>query len=509
LAPVVHVRGHSRITITDTVVEGGAAVLRGELRDRDLHTALPRREIRVEVRGAAPWRRAVRTGAGGVFRVRFPLEDRATVRLRFRGDTLYLGSGIGPISVNTGLPPVTLELSGPSQIRLAEPSVELSVAARASGAPATVDVTLRTGEGRRLARVRTGADVTTASVPTRALGPPGPVKIVATSDRGGHAALEAILRAPVHVRMEAQPPAAVVGDRISVQGDVSDPQGPISGAAVALRARGQAIASCTTDSQGRFSAALDSGGLGEGSVQLEAVHSPRVVWRESGRSPPVVIRLSAPKPLPALAVLVPAGLLLLVWGGRALRVRSRGQRPPAPAPPAAGMRPATAPGRGAALLRRPRSAIEGVVWDPFHERPVRGACLRLQMGGSDIQSIADRRGRFVTDAMQAGRYLASVSAHGYVTLSFPIDLPHRGELSGFRVDLEPVRALALRLWFERALPFSSPEKLPIVTPTELAADRQELTAAARAFEGAFYSGRTPDESSLDAIRSAPPGVSSG
>jgi hypothetical protein len=38
-----------------------------------------------------------------------------------------------------------------------------------------------------------------------------------------------------------------------------------------------------------------------------------------------------------------------------------------------------------------------------------------------------------------GDWSAAVRAHGHVTETFVVSIPHRGELRGVRVDLVPVR----------------------------------------------------------------------
>ena len=51
-------------------------------------------------------------------------------------------------------------------------------------------------------------------------------------------------------------------------------------AAVAVRARDRRIALSSTDADGRFSATFDSDALGEGAVDLEAVHSRQTVIQQ-------------------------------------------------------------------------------------------------------------------------------------------------------------------------------------------------------------------------------------
>jgi carboxypeptidase family protein len=496
LAPVVDVRGHSRLTLSETVVEEDRLVLRGELRDRDLLTALPDREI--ELWSDTAGRVRVATDSGGTFVASLPAAQPAgAVWLRFPGDTFYLGAEIGPIRIDApDRPPVALELRGPSEIRLGDADVPLFVAARSAGTPAHVVARLKNGAGRLLASVTTGDDPTPVRVPTRSLGPPGPVRIVATSEPSGFAVLDAMLRAPVRVGLRAVGTADVVGDPIDLEGDLGDANGPVAGAPIAVRARGQTMASGTTDARGKFRVSLDSGALSEGPVDLQAVYTPHVPWREAGLSEPLVIHLMAPRPLPVAALLAPAAILAI---GLALRrPRRRRPRPTEISPPRdPGLRPVAA-----SRLRRAERNTAGTIWDPFAGRPVSGATLTLEAAGSPpLHATADEDGR-IQLSIPDGRYRATVSAPGYLPLGFDVVVPHRGELRGFRIDLLSVRARALRLWTERAGPFAPPDRLLLVTPGELAALQPALAPAALAFEEIFYSGRPADESSLGALLGA-------
>jgi hypothetical protein len=54
--------------------------------------------------------------------------------------------------------------------------------------------------------------------------------------------------------------------------------------------------------------------------------------------------------------------------------------------------------------------------------------------------------------MAMGDWSAEVTAHGHVTETFMISIPHRGELRGVRVDLVPVRERVFQLYRRAAEP---------------------------------------------------------
>ena len=55
-------------------------------------------------------------------------------------------------------------------------------------------------------------------------------------------------------------------------------------------------------------------------------------------------------------------------------------------------------------------------------------------------------GRFIISQLPAGRFLVQVFAPGYLPQQFPAHVPHRGELRGISVRLEPMRVRLLAEW---------------------------------------------------------------
>lgn len=60
-------------------------------------------------------------------------------------------------------------------------------------------------------------------------------------------------------------------------------------------------------------------------------------------------------------------------------------------------------------------------------------------------------GRFIVSQLPAGRFLVQVFAPGYLPQQFPAHVPHRGELRGISVRLEPIRVRLLAEWRRVAL----------------------------------------------------------
>jgi hypothetical protein len=96
-----------------------------------------------------------------------------------------------------------------------------------------------------------------------------------------------------------------------------------------------------------------------------------------------------------------------------------------------------------------------------------------------------------------------VSREGYVTESFAVTIPHRGELRDARVDLLPVRERIFQLYREVAEPLlPRPDLWGVWTPRQIF-DHVRKNHPARALSGLtdyveekYFSARLPAESEL-------------
>ena len=132
------------------------------------------------------------------------------------------------------------------------------------------------------------------------------------------------------------------------------------------------------------------------------------------------------------------------------------------------------------LWRTTDATVDGCVLDASFGRAVAGAEVVLQLTEAPPLPAAERTGtlrrcpptaedgRFALAQLPPGRYVATVSAPGYLAQRFPASVPHRGELRGVTVRLEPLRVRLLGEWRRLALRLLSDEaRVLTATPREL------------------------------------------
>lgn len=283
---------------------------------------------------------------------------------------------------------------------------------------------------------------------------------------------------------------------------------------------GRLVASGITDSNGRFRIVIPRLPLRPGPAVVAAQVTPRHRYILPARAAELPITVLPPEPVSAVYYLLPLvasalGGLLWVLGRwllprarrllDALRARLRPRAAPEPATAANASAPAlSAPelavgepgvslsqGRrlaGLTLRRTVDTTLEGQVVDASSGRPVGGAVLSVQPtaalppSGSEpgrVRTVAaNEEGRFAISQLAAGRYLVEVSAPGYLPQRFPAASPHRGELRGVSVRLEPIRVRLLGEWRRVAQNLLGQEsRLRTATPRELLAQFGRLRGA--------------------------------
>ncbi|MSP63680.1 MAG: carboxypeptidase regulatory-like domain-containing protein, partial [Myxococcales bacterium] len=119
----------------------------------------------------------------------------------------------------------------------------------------------------------------------------------------------------------------------------------------------------------------------------------------------------------------------------------------------------------------------------------------------------DSHGGFSVAELPAGRYAFTVVAAGYLPERFERQLPHRGELRGVRINLQPLRAEILCVYRQVAASWlPEPRLLDTWTPRELCGHvgafrplpeaLSSLTALTALVEESYYSPRGASEADL-------------
>lgn len=315
---------------------------------------------------------------------------------------------------------------------------------------------------------------------------------------------------PVDLEVSEQPGGERQGEPAALPGEpAAEPTRPV-----------RAVASGVTDPDGRFRIVIPRLPLHPGPAVLAAQVTPRHRGILPARAAELPITVLPPEPVSAFYYLLPLGATVLgalLWlAGRwlqphlqrlleSIRAYRRRGAPPEPAAAASQSAPAVsapdfplgepgvslAPSRrltGLTLRRTVDTTLEGQVIDASFGRPVAGAVLTVQptaaltAGASEPKLArtitANEEGRFAISQLAAGRYQVEVSAPGYLPQHFPAAMPHRGELRGISVRLEPLRVRLLGEWQRVAQSLLGHEsRLRTATPRELLEQVSRLRGA--------------------------------
>lgn len=458
---------------------------------------------RVEVRGALVDRLTGDGVAGQRVTVRFGEGDEAVTGTGHTGPDGKFIAELGGAA--PGAQPIELDFRGAGLLERADPYTATTDPARAQVAlelraeeatggvnliataiieDQAVELPIRlsfgppTGDLKPLKDTRTGAAV----LFTRATaGGPGTQRIRAAfagdaSKQPATAEITIELGSNTKTTMSAAQTELAFEDELVVTGAVTDEEGrPVARAAVTLSAGDRRLAQGATGADGKYRFeveaevlvgnqvdALRTRGTLQLGVAVRAVPASTVV--RPSDSPPAIITVAAPQPVPVSYTIAAFIATALAAGGfftaRAKPwLRFRRSTPPADAPANAadaeqldGGLVLNRPGLAATLRRPQDDGFSGVVRDTVRGRPVADAVVRLALGDAarELQTSAD--GSFTVEHLEPGEHRAEVAAPGFVTERFAVSIPHRGELRGVRIDLVPVRERVFQLYRRAAEP---------------------------------------------------------
>ena len=479
-APKLLVRARTVIRDVEKVQRSdGSTVIKGRLLDQDFRHGIPRRRIEATViRKGVEDTLVTRTDRLGNFAILLPRAKGVyKVSFRFGGDQIYARKTTPPWEFDVTKLNLDLDLAVASTLDASNPTQSITATARSGGVSVSVPLVLSTGRGVILARFSTSrmTGKATASFPTKKLGKPGPINLIATF-RGNSEInrvslrYETILETPVYLSLEADEKEVSAEEEVKLSGRARDPTGPVAGATITIHADGTHAGSVVTASDGRFSLSLPTTNYPPGDLDLSARYSPNVLWRRAARSSLLEISILAPRPIPLRLYAVPAVLTVmlliclvvirfrreLVSVVRRQTVRTQKQTI-VQLPVASGVRHAR---RTIRSLITQSSTISGEVWDASDTRLVVGAKVEIKDPSGRVveRGKTDGMGRFGTGELPAGMLLVKVSEAGYVSESFRCQIPHRGTLNGLRVDLVQVRVRVLEMYRDAALPLLPKEE---------------------------------------------------
>lgn len=319
----------------------------------------------------------------------------------------------------------------------------------------------------RLAATRTGVPFPL----TRArAGGPGPQRVRAVyagddTKQPATAEVTVELTSSTTTTLDASTANLAYEDELVITGAVTDEDGkPVARAAVTLVSGDRRLAQGATAANGTYRFEIEGEILGQGQFPVRVRTIPATTALRPSDSPPSIIKIAAPQPVPISYTVAAAIATALAAGGfftaRAKPwLRFRRPAPPAEAPANGGAEDAATgglvvskPGIVATMRRASDDGFDGVVRDTVRGRAVPEAVVRLLSPGDERELRTGADGAFSFEHLAAADWRAEVAAAGHVTERFTVTIPHRGELRGVRVDLVPVRERVFQLYRRAAEP---------------------------------------------------------
>jgi hypothetical protein len=504
--PRVEIRAQSRLALDRVRLLGDdKAEIRGQLLDGLTGDGIADQVVTIQVGGPDGETVRATTGPDGRFRVTAPVAPGPqAIDLTFRGGTQIEGSQLRE-TTDPSRAQVVLTID----VEDAPGGLRITVHATADDRPVPLPIALSVGATDGALAPLTDTISETAFLLTRkAAGGPGPRRLRAAfagddTRQAATAERSVELTAASKTTIQLSAPRIAYEDELVVSGKVverietggGDPDGsaggaggkaprgverigaggkaprgidedgpPVARAAVTLTSGERRLAQGATGEDGSYRFRVEGQILGQGQWGLQVQADPGKPSIRPSRSPPEVVRVSAPQPVPVSYTIAAFVATACAAGGFfAARARPwhklRRPAPPAEMPvhgaldePLDGGLVAAKPGLVSTLRRASDDGFAGAVRDAVRGRPVADAEVRLRLGDLHRAITTGADGSFALEGLAFGEWSAQVTAPGHVTETFVVSIPHRGELRGVRVDLVPVRERVFQLYRRAAEP---------------------------------------------------------
>jgi hypothetical protein len=466
--PRVEIRAQTRLALDRVRLLGDdQAEIRGQLIDGLTGDGIIGQVVTIQVGGPGGETVRATTGPDGRFRVTTPVAPGPqAIDLTFRGVGLLEGAQLRE-TTDPSRAPVVLTID----VEDAPGGLQIAVHATADDRPAQLPIALSVGppDGAlaSLARVTSAAPYL---LTRKAAGGPGARRLHAEfagddTRQGATAERTVELTAASATTMHLSAPRIAYEDNLVVSGKVIDADGPpVARAAVTLTSGDRRLAQGATGEDGSYRFRVEGEILGQGQWPLQVQADPGKPSIRPSRSPPEIVRVSPPQPVP-VSYTIAAFLATACAAGGFFAARAKPwHRLRRPAPPAEmavhgaldepldGGLVVAKPGLVSTLRRASDDGFAGAVRDAVRGRPVADATVRLQLGDLERSVATAADGGFALEGLALGEWSAEVAAPGHVTETFVVSIPHRGELRGVRVDLVPVRERVFQLYRRAAEP---------------------------------------------------------
>ncbi len=521
-APTLDVKAQTQVTLERVrLLDETRIEVRGALQDRLTGVPISGQRVTVRIGRSSPVQSTL-TDEDGKFRaiVWDAPAGAQPIELGFDGDGLLDRSEPFRTTVDPSRAQVALLLradEAPGGFRL---TVEATVDDKPAQLPIKLSFGPPSGELKPLADTRTG----TPFLFTRKLaGGPGTQRIRAAyagdgSNQPATAEATIELGSGTKTTMTLSATDLAYEDELGVTGAVTDEEGlPVRGAAVTLSTGDRRLAQGVTGPDGAYKFEIEAEIFGQGQFGVKVRAEPSSAAVRPSDSPPAIIKIAAPQPVP-VSYTIAAFLATALAAGGFFTARAkpwlRFRRPAPPAEAPAHAEPAEQADGGLVLnrpglvstLRRPHDdGFSGAVRDTVRGRPVHDAIVRLLLGDAEREQRTAADGSFTIERLAVGEHRAEVAAPGHVTERFVVSIPHRGELRGVRIDLVPVRERVFQLYRRAAEPIlPEPRLWGIWSPRQIVdhvRSKRQTPALAELtdfVEEVYFSARIADEAILSA-----------
>jgi hypothetical protein len=469
--PRVEIHAQTRLVLDRVRLIGDdQAEIRGQLLDSLTGDGIAGQAVTIQVGGQGGQggeTAHATTGPDGRFHVTVPVAPGPqAVDLAFRGGGLIEGSQLRE-TTDPSRTQVVLAID----VEDAPGGLQIAVRATADDRPVELPIALSIGPSDgALAPLTRVTSATPYLLTRKAAGGPGARRLRAEfagddTRQGATAERTVELTAASATTIQVSASRIAYEDNLVVSGKVVYDDGPpVARAAVTLTSGERRLAQGATGEDGSYRFRVEGEILGQGQWGLQVQADPGKPSIRPSRSPPEIVRVSAPQPVP-VSYTIAAFLATACAAGGFFAARARPWNklrrpaPPAEMPvhgaldePLDGGLVVAKPGLVSTLRRASDDGFSGAVRDAVRGRPVADATVELRLEDLRRAVTTGADGGFAFEGLALGEWSAEVAAPGHVTETFVVSIPHRGELRGVRVDLVPVRERVFQLYRRAAEP---------------------------------------------------------
>ncbi|MBA3462729.1 MAG: carboxypeptidase regulatory-like domain-containing protein [Deltaproteobacteria bacterium] len=473
-APTIDIRAQTTVALDRIRLRGdGIAEVTGQLVDKLTGDGLGAQNISIKIGDDFV---TATTGPDGRFRAQLTVPPGPqSVELKFPGGNL-LEPSQQTIVTDPSKAQVVLTVAVEDAIGGANIIVSATADDVAAGLPVELAVGNRVeielgatpnGDLKPVQTITTGQPFLLARKAAGGAGPKRLRVVFAGDETRQRAQVEASfeLTTATHTTMEVSTLQLPFEDDLIVTGKVIDEEErAVQRAAVTLVSGDRRLAQGATADDGSYKFKVEGEIIGQGQYAVQVQSDPGLSFIKPSRSPPAIIKVSTPQPVP-VSYTIAAFIATVFAAGGFFTARAKPWRRFRRAAPAAEV-PSNESEVDVALgglvankpsvmstLRRPNDdGFSGVVRDTIRSRPVPEAVVSLTLGDTEREVRTDEDGSFVLEKLVPGEWRAAVAAPGHVTEKFGVSIPHRGELRGVRIDLVPVRERVFQLYRRAAEP---------------------------------------------------------